>query len=441
MKKLLAAGLFALVAGCASGPDALDTKMEETGMPAEAKQEVQKISKVLSSDSGLDDAGRAEALDMGISLYIKSKEMNVSAISTYNLIHGFNKMHIGREDVKELEKGVSFVLDNLPAGNINSYVKEIPNMSPRVTYGKSKMEDIAKVMVAAVLLSKRSGMPISDFRSVSLADIILKSNGLVRGQKHVSPKDMARFLLRIGQAAEYYDESLRSIYKTLYKINYYCSNLGTSDNIDKFADAVIGVMAAAGPSEHSMEDFYVEVVRNKFECGDSLYSALKKINQDSSFESDLEKLKKDFPVFEAEFYMGSLNEPGQLKKEVLAVEEHDNNQTTMDPLALEAEMQNYMPLAIEQYIENPLTYEGKRVEISAYPASHIIYEKTDSYALKLVDDGFSLDCLDNGVTNENLMLHNDIEYIMNQNEKFADKKVTVFGTLKDKSFMLDAVEV
>ncbi|MFH1637978.1 MAG: hypothetical protein ABIB71_06140 [Candidatus Woesearchaeota archaeon] len=100
----------------------------------------------------------------------------------------------------------------------------------------------------------------------------------------------------------------------------------------------------------------------------------------------------------------------------------------------------YVPIALQQYAENPSAY--KKVEISAYPVSQAMLELTNSYAFSITDDGFSLDCLDNGLTNENLFLFNDINAVLRHNEKFADQgKVTVFGTIEDNVLNIDEVEV
>ncbi|MFH1638519.1 MAG: hypothetical protein ABIB71_08895 [Candidatus Woesearchaeota archaeon] len=104
--------------------------------------------------------------------------------------------------------------------------------------------------------------------------------------------------------------------------------------------------------------------------------------------------------------------------------------------------ESYAPIALQQYVENAAYYIGKKVEISAYPVSQSMLDSTGSYALKISDDNYSLDCLDHGLSDNNLLLHNDIEQVIFNNRETVDvRKVTVFGIVNEEGLELDAVEV
>ncbi|MFH1638518.1 MAG: hypothetical protein ABIB71_08890 [Candidatus Woesearchaeota archaeon] len=120
------------------------------------------------------------------------------------------------------------------------------------------------------------------------------------------------------------------------------------------------------------------------------------------------------------------------------VELTPEKQPVLEEVAAE---ESYEPIALQQYAENAAYYNNKKVEISAYPVSQSMLDSTDSYALTIMDDSGMIDCIDNGLTNENLKLFNAVQYVIDSNRETVDvKKVTVFGKITGEELELDAVE-
>ncbi|MFH1638199.1 MAG: hypothetical protein ABIB71_07265 [Candidatus Woesearchaeota archaeon] len=109
--------------------------------------------------------------------------------------------------------------------------------------------------------------------------------------------------------------------------------------------------------------------------------------------------------------------------------------------ASQAAEKSYSPIALEQYIRDRNTFEGQDVEISAFPVSQVMSDNSDSYALKLIEDNYYLNCMDKGITDDNLLIYNDVQQVIKENEQTIDRqKVTVYGQIKQGKLMLDAVE-
>ncbi|MFH1638520.1 MAG: hypothetical protein ABIB71_08900 [Candidatus Woesearchaeota archaeon] len=261
-----------------------------------------------------------------------------------------------------------------------------------------------------------------------------------------SLEGVSRIIEELDDASEN-DETLESLGKATdivvgqlgkYEIKALISLIG---NLDDFYDA----------DEDTAIDFAYAVKATAVACKEAecdikdMGNSLDKL-EDSPYAIKFHDLK---------LYDSLVEEDGDWKDDV-PVSYHDDLLPVLIPSfkkgLLEAEKQpvmeevvaeeSYAPIALQQYVENAAYYIGKKVEISAYPVSQSMLDSLGSYALKISDDNYSLDCLDHGLSDNNLLLHNDIEQVIFNNRETVDvKKVTVFGIIKGEDLELDAVEV
>jgi hypothetical protein len=104
-------------------------------------------------------------------------------------------------------------------------------------------------------------------------------------------------------------------------------------------------------------------------------------------------------------------------------------------VATEINIGDYKPIALEQ----AYSLDKGNVRVSAVPFVHTVNQGI--YILTLLDEKKTLDCIYRGSPLEATLLHNKMEYVMEQNKNaMIKKKVTAYGRLlEDKTLLLDSI--
>ncbi|MFH1638201.1 MAG: hypothetical protein ABIB71_07275 [Candidatus Woesearchaeota archaeon] len=415
MKTLLAAGLLALLGGCADLKVAIE--VDKAGLPSAAYGDVKNISENLTEALGEDK--KSEANHFAVELYKQADSKNIKGEFVGGIVEALDDSHEGTEEAAEIREAFSYIIGQLPPAKINSLPMRFGDFFSYEYFDNEPdgLMGIARLFVFSVRASEKLGIPIYSTFEYDLNNL-MESAKISNGKG--SAEDARLFLEKILKAGVMFNktEELKDTRKIGRDIWNDCQN-ETSDNLEQLGDAYVAIIASSSMVGQNTFNFFEDYISSFFTCEKSLLEAVKSGLSSDNFNALMAK----FESFE--YSLG--DKIKKAKAEEAAVQEKN--------------VLEYIPIALQQYADTPIKFHRKKIEISAYPVSQIMSDSQKSYALKLMDDGFSIDCMDNGITYQNLLLHNDIEYVIKQNEMYGDKKVTAFGTLMGDWLLLDAVEV